>query len=102
MVLGDMYKSKKGNDIIVIDSFATPLIRGMDAEKDTMYIICKHMINDGGMVASCPSFNSYSTQAEIEDNYDLYYTSEQIYDLFQTGELDEFDFADFLFGKMGK
>ena len=65
MKLGDIYKNKENDSIIQIDSFATPM--GRFCEEKTI-IVFRKIENETG---SCPSFNGYGTQEEIEAEYEL-------------------------------
>ena len=60
MKIGDIYKNKENNSIIQIDSFATPM--GRFCEEKTI-IVFRKIENE---IGSCPSFNGYGTQEEIE------------------------------------
>ena len=71
MKLFDVYKSKYGNQVIQIESFATHVNR--DKEKE-MLIIYAHISLSGGVIGSSPSFNGYGSQLEIEDKYELLVT----------------------------
>ena len=65
MKLGDIYKNKENNSIIQIDSFAVPM--GRFCEEKTIIVFRKIESEIG----SCPSFNGYGTQEEIEAEYEL-------------------------------
>ncbi len=73
MKLFDIYKHKKTNEIIQIDSFATR----MNTHKD-MFIIFKRIDRNGYDIGSCPSFNGYGTQKEIENEYELLVSREEL------------------------
>ena len=65
MKLGDIYKNKENNSIIQIDSFATPM--GRFCEEKPIIVFRKIESEIG----SCPNFNGYGTQEEIEADYEL-------------------------------
>ena len=67
MKLGDIYKHKENNSIIQIDSFATHM------GKFTDHIIIFRQIekHNDFEIGSCPSFNGYGSQEEIENEYEL-------------------------------
>ena len=72
MKLGDIYKNKENNSIIQIDSFATPM--GRFCEEKTIIVFRKIESEIG----SCPSFNGYGTQKEIETEYELLISQENL------------------------
>ena len=76
MKIGDVYKHKENNSVIQIDSFANPMGR-FDEEK--MIIIFRKIekINQFE-IGSCPSFNGYGTQEEIENEYELFVLEEDL------------------------
>lgn len=67
MQLGDIYINKKDNSIIQIDSFATH----MGKFQKPVIIIFRHLEANTDDIWSCPSFNGYGSQTEIESEYDL-------------------------------
>lgn len=67
MQLGDIYINKKDNSIIQIDSFATH----MGKFQKPVIIIFRHLEANTDDIWSCPSFNGYGSQAEIESEYNL-------------------------------
>lgn len=67
MKLYDVYKHKKSNRLIQIDSFASR----MNTLKDSI-IVYKNIDKHGEFeIGSCPSFNGYGTEEEIEEEYEL-------------------------------
>lgn len=76
MKLGDIYKHKDNNSIIQIDSFATNMGRFDDGKLIIVYRqIEKHNEFE---IGSCPSFNGYGLQEEIENEYDLLVSQEDL------------------------
>jgi len=75
MQLGDIYKHKKNKDIIQINSFAT---RISSVSNTDMIVVCANISNCGGEWGYLPSFNSYGTQEEIEELYDLFVPAEDL------------------------
>lgn len=75
MKLFDIYKRRQGEDIIQIESFATHMGR-----HDNMVIVFKHIINSENMQGSCPSFNGYGSEEEIEYEYELLVPQEKLND----------------------
>jgi len=75
MKLQDVYKHKKNNNIIQIDSFASR----MNGTEEVIIVFnnLKYMIGDIGF---CPSFNGFGTQEEIENEYELIVSQEELYD----------------------
>lgn len=78
MQIGDIYKSKKGNVFIRIDSFITRLGEKFDRETNPLLIVVNYIqvIDEG--VSFCPSDNQYGTQEDIEKDYDLYLSSDKL------------------------
>ena len=76
MKIGDVYKHKENNSIIQIDSFATPMGRFLEEESITVFRqIEKHNEFE---ICSCPSFNGYGSQEEIECEYELLVAQEDL------------------------
>ena len=76
MKLGDIYKHKENNSIIQIDSFATPMGRFFEGESIVVFRqIEKHNKFE---IGSCPSFNGYGSQEEIENEYELLVSQEDL------------------------
>ena len=72
MKLGDIYKNKENNSIIQIDSFATPM--GRFCEEKPIIVFRKIESETG----SCPNFNGYGTQEEIEADYELLVSQKEL------------------------
>lgn len=69
MKLNDVYKHKENKSIIQIDSFATPMGR---IGEGNLIIVFRHIEKHNEFeIGSCPSFNGYGTQEEIEKEYEL-------------------------------
>lgn len=73
MKLGDVYKNKKDKSIIQIDSFATHI-----GEIGKSIIVYRHIENHSGMIGSLCSFNGYGSVEEIEAEYDLLVSQEDL------------------------
>jgi hypothetical protein len=74
MKLYDVYKNKETNEIIQIDSFATHM-----NTCDDMLIIFKRIEKHNEFeIGSCPSFNMYGTEEEIEKEYELFVAQEEL------------------------
>ena len=76
MKLGDIYKNKENNSIIQIDSFATPM--GRFGEEKTIIVFQQIERHNEFEICSCPSFNGYGTQEEIEAEYELLVSQEDL------------------------
>jgi len=75
--IGDIYRHKQNNSIIQIDSFATHMC-GLG---QNFIIVFKHIERHNEFeIGSCPSFNGYGTQEEIEKEYELLIPQEELYD----------------------
>ena len=74
MKLGDVYKHKKNNSLIQIDSYATPMGR-FDKGKE---IIVFRKIVPYSIIGSSPAFNGYGSQEEIENEYELLVPQEEL------------------------
>ena len=73
MKLYDIYKNKETNRLIQIDSFANHV-----ATND-MIIVFVNIENHGnGEIGSCPSFNGYGTEEEIEEKYEILVPQEEL------------------------
>lgn len=68
MKLGDIYISKNQNKLIQIDSFATHMNKFRDGFIIVYLNIEKHNEFE---IGNSPSFNGYGTQEEIEAEYEL-------------------------------
>ena len=75
MKLGDVYKHKEDSSIIQIDSFASHMGKLTKEAIIVFRQIEKHNVFEYG---SCPSFNGYGTQEEIESEYELLVSQEEL------------------------
>lgn len=69
MKLGDVYRHKENNSIIQIDSFAARM--GKIGYGDSIIVFRQIVKHNEFEIGSCPSFNGYGTQEEIEKDYEL-------------------------------
>lgn len=77
MKLGDIYKHKQNNSIIQIDSFATPMGRFVD--KDSFIIVFRQIEKHNEFeIGSSPSDNGYGSQEDIEKEYELLVSQENL------------------------
>ena len=76
MKLGDVYKHKENNSIIQIDSFAAPM--GKFGEGESIIVFRQIERHNEFEIGSCPSFNGYGTQEEIETEYELLVSQENL------------------------
>ena len=76
MKLGDIYKHKENNSIIQIDSFATPM--GRFGEGKNIIVFRQIEKHNEFEIGSCPSFNGYGSQEEIENEYELLVSQEDL------------------------
>ena len=76
MKLGDIYKHKENNSIIQIDSFATPM--GRFGEVKSIIVFRQIEKHNEFEIGSCPSFNGYGSQEEIENEYELLVSQEDL------------------------
>ena len=76
MKLGDIYKNKGNNSIIQIDSFAAPM--GKFGEGESIIVFRQIERHNEFEIGSCPSFNGYGTQEEIETEYELLVSQENL------------------------
>ena len=74
MKLFDIYKDKVTNEIIQINSFATR----MNTHKDMVIVFERIERHNEFEIGSCPSFNGYGTQEEIEREYELLVSQEDL------------------------
>ena len=75
MKIGDVYRHKQNNSIIQIDSFATHMC---GLERDFV-IVFKHIEKHNELeIVSCPSFNEYGSQEEIEKEYELLVSQKEL------------------------
>lgn len=75
MKLGDIYKHKTENNLIQIDSFASHI---NDINPFKTIIVFANISKSMGMYGSCPSFNGYGTKEEIEEQYELLVSEEEL------------------------
>lgn len=74
MKLFDIYKNKQTNELIQIDSFANHM-----GTHKKMFIVFKGIDKHNEFeIGSCPSFNMYGTQKEIEKEYELLVPQEEL------------------------
>lgn len=74
MRLGDIYKSKTSDSFICIDSFATNLnpVEKYKTDDIELFIIINQLEIIDGSIGYSPSFNKYTNQEYIEENYTLW------------------------------
>lgn len=77
MKLGDIYVHKNTKKLIQIDSFASHMGKFLENTKETI-IIFRQLEKHGDEVGSLPSFNGYGTSEEIEAEYDLLISQEEL------------------------
>ena len=70
MKLYDIYKNKKNNNLIQIDSYATHINEPEDIVVDGI-VVFKNIEKHEYEIGSSPSFNGYGTLEEIEEKYEL-------------------------------
>lgn len=76
MKLGDIYVNKEDKGIIQIDSFASHM---NELGSDKLIIVFSNIEKHNEFeIGSCPSFNGYGTQEEIESKYDLLVPQEEL------------------------
>ena len=92
MKLYDIYISKNKTNLIQIDSFATHM--GYIGESNI--VIFRQLENHQDIeFGSCPSFNGYGTREEIEKEYELFISCDELYkyktwkDIFDKAQLKE-------------
>lgn len=78
MKLGDVYRHKDNNYIIQIDSFASYMGNFVTAEKPSIVVFRCITLLDGFQYGSCPSFNGYGSREEIEKEYELLVSQEEL------------------------
>lgn len=77
MKLGDVYVNKDTKELIQIDSFASHMGKLWEDTKDSI-IVFRQLEKHGGIVGSIPSFNGYGTSEEIEAEYNLLISQEEL------------------------
>lgn len=75
MKLGDVYKHKENNSIIQIDSFANPMGKFLEGKR---IIVFRQIEKHNNEFDSLPSFNGYGTSEEIENDYELLVSREEL------------------------
>ena len=85
MKIGDIYKNKENNSIIQIDSFATPM--GRFCGEKIIIVFQQIEKHNEFEICSCPSFNGYGTQEEIEAEYELLVQQEELSNYSDWGEI---------------
>lgn len=75
MKLGDIYKHKENKSIIQIDSFASHM---GDFLKEHIIVYRQIEKHNEFEIGSCPSFNGYGSQEEIENEYELLIPQEEL------------------------
>ena len=75
MKLGDIYVHKVNGDIIQIDSFASHI---KEFNPFKTIIVFSNIVKSMDMYGSCPSFNGYGSKEEIEEEYELVVTQEEL------------------------
>ena len=87
MKLGDVYKHKENNLIIQIDSFAAPMGRFWEGEH---IIVFRQIEKHNDMLGSLPGFNGYGSEEEIESEYELLVSHEDLEKYSDWNEIFEF------------
>lgn len=88
MKLGDIYKHKQNDSIIQIDSFATPMGRYVD--RDSLIIVFRQIEKHNEFeIGSSPSDNGYGSVEEIEKEYELLVSQENLKDYSSWDEIFE-------------
>lgn len=82
--LGEIYKHKQNNSIIQIDSFATHMNKFAEGTIVVFRNIEKHNEFE---VGSYPSFKGYGTQNEIEHEYELLVSQEELNNYFDWNKI---------------
>ena len=75
MKLGDVYKHREDSSIIQIDSFASHM---GELTKEAIIVFRQIEKHNEFEYGSCPSFNGYGTQEEIESKYELLVSQEEL------------------------
>lgn len=87
MKIGDIYKHKENNSIIQIDSFATPMGKICVGERIIVFqSVEKHNKYE---IGSCPYYNGYGSQEEIEKEYELLVPQEDLSNYLDWNEIFE-------------
>lgn len=86
MKLGDIYKHKENNSIIQIDSFANPMGRFVDV--DRLIIVFRQIEKHNEFeIGWSPSCNGYGSKKEIEEEYELLVSQENLEDYSDWNEI---------------
>lgn len=75
MKLGDIYKHKENKNIIQIDSFASHI---KESNPFKTIIVFSNIVKSMGGYGNCPSFNGYGSKEEIEEEYMLVVSQEEL------------------------
>ena len=74
MMLGDIYINKDNKSLIQIDSFASPMGDFLKGH----VIVFRQLEKHGDVIGSMPSFNGYGSKEEIESEYELLISQEEL------------------------
>lgn len=74
MKLYDIYRNRETNNLIQIDNFA----RHMNTSENMIVVFTNIERHNDFEIGSCPSFNGYGTTDEIEKDYELLVTQEDL------------------------
>lgn len=74
MTLGDIYINKENKSIIQIDSYASPMGDFLKGH----IVVFRQLEKHGDVIGSMPSFNGYGSKEEIESEYELLISQEEL------------------------
>ena len=74
MTLGDIYINKENKSIIQIDSYASPMGDFLKGH----IVVFRQLEKYGDVIGSMPSFNGYGSKEEIESEYELLISQEEL------------------------
>lgn len=74
MTLGDIYINKENKSIIQIDSYASPMGDFLKGH----IVVFRQLEEYGDVIGSMPSFNGYGSKEEIESEYELLISQEEL------------------------
>jgi hypothetical protein len=74
MTLGDIYINKENKSIIQIDSYASPMGDFLKGH----IVVFRQLEEYGDVIGSMPSFNGYGSKEEIESEYELLISKEEL------------------------
>lgn len=74
MTLGDIYINKENKSIIQIDSYASPMGDFLKGH----IVVFRQLEKYGDLIGSIPSFNGYGSKEEIESEYELLISQEEL------------------------